>query len=329
MSSVIISQHARPDIVAMKRSIPFDAMDIDCDGNGTNTQLCPNDGHDNIAVETGDSPKINIESEQPPSTSPPPRREPPPLYRPSRPSASLFDETDITTLGPASSGSFETVGAQRHVQSHNTWQQLRRGHQIERIDLDLESNFDRLDEDDVVTTNVGDQNSYQYRETASFANMEMIVPYEFETESTRGVLNRNTDHDDTDVGSTYDTVGPPWLPIQRSGSDSDNESIQAMSPSSPYENYIDEDETLVYMRFGFHYCEQCIPVPDPPTALCSTCRAPLRERRLLRGPIEGFHRYENYPGPRYFHHARHDCDTCWLTGVCDICGYFLRDFRPE
>ena len=317
----------------MKRSVSFDAMDTECvngaDGNGTNSHLCRDDGGDNIAVETRDSPTINMESSQSLrrlrrlSASPPPRREPPPLHHPSRPSASFFE---------TSSGSFATVEAQRDVTSH-MWEQLPHGHQI--VDLESELDSDRPGSDEfeyeVVIGNVGGQTSYHHGEASSFANMVgvgMIVPYEFETASRHGVPNHNTDHDGTEaVGSAYDTGGPPWLPIE--GCESESESNSASTcPSSPYESYFDEDETLVFMRFGFHYCEQCVPVPDPPTALCSTCRAPLRERRLVRGPIEGFHRYDNYPGPRYFHYARHRCDTCWLTGVCDICGYFLRDFRP-
>ena len=295
-------------------------MEIDCDTDGA-------DGNA-IAVDTSvspTSPNINMES-------PPPRREPPPLHRPVRPSTTLFDETDRTTLGPESPGSVVTMEVPRHANmtstctSHRWWQQLRRGHHIEHISLDLESDL----ENELVISNAGDHTSDRNGETTPDENMGMIVPHEFENESTRDVPNNNTDHaETTGFGSAYDASGPPWLPIERSESTSD-ESEPGSSISSPYErNYIDENETIVFFRFGFHYCEQCIPVSDPPTAECSTCRAPLRGRRLVRGPIEGFHEYQYYPGPRYFHYAHHNCDTCWLTGVCDICGYFLRDFRPE
>lgn len=293
----------------MQRSLSYDAMEIDCD----------------IGVSPT-IPNVNMES-------PPPRREPPPLQRPVRPSTTLFDETDRTTLSPESSGSFVTMEVPRHTNMdstctiHTQWHQLCRGHHIEHLDLDSDL------EHELVISNAGDHTPDQNRETTSDANMGILVPYEVETESTRGesgVHNNNTDHDETNgVGSvSYDASGPPWLPIERSESEF-GESEHDSSISSPYESrYIDDNETLVFIRFGFHYCEQCIPLSDPPTAECSTCRAPLRGRRLVCGPIEGFHEYQNYPGPRYFHHARHNCDTCWLTGVCDMCGYFLRDFRP-
>lgn len=315
----------------MDRSLSFDAMEIDSDANGTNgtdgnigngagtdARLC-----DDIAVETDDvtvtvtdvsSPTMNMES-------PPPRREPPPLDRPIRPSIALFDETDRTALDPESSGSFVT--------SHR-WQQLRRGHhfELEHTNLDLESD---LENELVISHADGHTTDTDTADRNGDTNMGMIVPSEFETESTRGVPN-NTDHDETHGGSVYDSSGPPWLPIEHSESEYDESQSEPEPDSSNFPHgsrYVDEDETIVFIRFGFHYCEECIPVSDPPTAQCSTCRAPLRCRRLVRGPLEGFHEYRNYPGPRYFHYARHRCNTCWLTGVCDTCGYFLRDFRPE
>lgn len=305
----------------MDRSLSFDAMEVDGasaigNGAGTDARLC-----DDIAVETDDitdvsSPNINMES-------PPPRREPPPLDRPIRPSITiaLFDETDRTALDPESSGSFVT--------SHR-WQQLRRGHHFDHTNLDLESDL----ENELVISHADGHTTETDTDTADRngdANRGMIVPSEFEIESTRGVPN-NTDHDETHGGSVYDSSGPPWLPIEHSESEYDESQSEPEPDSSNFPHgsrYVDEDETIVFIRFGYHYCEECIPVSDPPTAQCFTCRAPLRGRRLVRGPIEGFHDYHNYPGPRYFHHARHDCVTCWLTGVCDTCGFFLRDIRPD